>query len=623
MRIAAAIILIFSLCFPAGVSAEETDLYTGQITITGLNAKDIGGKVYVPSYIHNMQVRTIETSTFRGANNVEEIELMEGIEEIKSSAISHCDNLKKVVVPESCWELGESGWGSYLPAIKYCNNLETIEIYGDYVFLRIFVSDCPNIKDIIFHGDVEVTDDDFKYNFYKYKPGDPGIIPGVFTEKLDVTIHAKAGSNIEKFANENGFDFVALESEENVERETPNPDDARFDNAIPEIFSGYVDITEVNGENIGGKIYVPSYINNIPVKSFQGTGLGNTNVEELELLDGIESMDRISRCKSLKKVIIPASCKTLGGGTYLPAIEYCDSLETIELYGEYDVLPLFVADCPNLKNVVFYGDVKTITNKYKYNEFKYNFYKCAPRIKGVLPRTFTEKLDLTIYAKAGTDIEKFANENGFKFVALESEEKGELQASDWAKTELEKADALGLIPEILDGTDLTKKITRAEFAAVAVRVYEKLSGMSAEPTENNPFTDTNDVEVLKAYNIGAVNGTSEVTYEPSELLNREQAAAMLTRVFKKVTIDGWTPETDSQFTLSYEKPALFEDDEDISDWAKESVYFMAANGIINGVGNNKFVPKNITAEERAQGYASATREQALLIAVRMIENLSE
>ncbi|MBQ3199676.1 MAG: S-layer homology domain-containing protein [Firmicutes bacterium] len=202
-------------------------------------------------------------------------------------------------------------------------------------------------------------------------------------------------------------------------------------------------------------------------------------------------------------------------------------------------------------------------------------------------------------------------------------DKEEFEASEWAQEELARADEFGLIPDCLDGADLTADITRAEFAAVAVKVYEALSGTAAIPIVNNPFTDTGDVEVLKAYNIGAVNGTSATTYEPNALLNREQAATMLTRVFKKVTMAGWTLATDSQFTLPYTKPAAFADDKDISDWAKDSVYFMSANGIVGGVGNGKFAPKNITTEEQATGYANATREQALLIAVRMVENLGK
>ncbi len=199
--------------------------------------------------------------------------------------------------------------------------------------------------------------------------------------------------------------------------------------------------------------------------------------------------------------------------------------------------------------------------------------------------------------------------------------RNEQETSDWASAEVAKADALGLIPDSLQGADLTKPITRAEFAAVCVKVYENLSGTAAIPAVNNPFTDTNDVEVLKAYNVGITTGTSATTFDPDTLLNREQAATMLTRVFKKVSLAGWTMQTDGQFTLEYTKPALFADDAKISDWAKDSVYFMAANGIINGTGNNNFSPRATTTEEQAQNYASATREQALAIAVRMVENL--
>ncbi len=197
----------------------------------------------------------------------------------------------------------------------------------------------------------------------------------------------------------------------------------------------------------------------------------------------------------------------------------------------------------------------------------------------------------------------------------------DFEASEWAVAELERADELGLIPEVLEGADLTQSITRAEFAAVAVKAYEAIAGETALPIVVNPFTDTADIEVLKAYNLGITTGVSATEFAPDTLLNREQAATMLTRTFKRATMNGWTIQTDAQFALTYEKPAAFADDADISDWAKDSVYFMAANGIINGVGENKFAPKNITTEEEATGYANATREQALIIAVRMVENL--
>jgi hypothetical protein len=204
-------------------------------------------------------------------------------------------------------------------------------------------------------------------------------------------------------------------------------------------------------------------------------------------------------------------------------------------------------------------------------------------------------------------------------------EKADFTASQWAMVELAEADRLGLIPDDLREADLTKPITRAEFAAVSVRVFEALSGEKANPAEVNPFTDTSDTEVLKAYRVGITTGTSATTFHPDTLLNREQAATMLTRVYKKISIDGWEMSRDGDFADTFNAmftmPAPFADDADISDWAKPSVYFMAANGIINGVGNNTFAPRATTDSEAAIGYAQATREQALAIATRMVKNL--
>ena len=195
------------------------------------------------------------------------------------------------------------------------------------------------------------------------------------------------------------------------------------------------------------------------------------------------------------------------------------------------------------------------------------------------------------------------------------------KASDWALPELEKADSLELIPSHLMGKDLTKSITRAEFAAMAVKTYEAMSGKTAQSLSVSPFTDCDDPEVLKAYNLGIVNGISETSYAPDENINREQASVMMTRVYKILNFEGWTLPTDPQYKLEYQQPAPFLDDPMISEYAKDSVYFMAANNIINGIGNNLFAPKNTTDTEKRKGYANATRQQALLIAVRMTENL--
>ena len=197
------------------------------------------------------------------------------------------------------------------------------------------------------------------------------------------------------------------------------------------------------------------------------------------------------------------------------------------------------------------------------------------------------------------------------------------KASDWADTELEKSGNMLIMPERLKGGDMTNHITRAEFAAIAVLVYENLTGIKTTPILPNPFTDTGDEDVLKAYNTGLMMGVATDRFDPGTILNREQMATALTRVLKRAYILGWTFQTDDNYTLKFTQPIKFADDSSISEWAKQSVYFMTANGIINGTGNNMFSPRATTPAQQAANYASATREQALAIGVRLVEKLKD
>ncbi len=183
-------------------------------------------------------------------------------------------------------------------------------------------------------------------------------------------------------------------------------------------------------------------------------------------------------------------------------------------------------------------------------------------------------------------------------------------SSDWAISELDRAAELGLIPEMLLGADMTRKITRMEFAALATELYETITQTTAEVV-STPFNDVSHDAVAKAYGLGITGGVAEGRFAPDEVITREQVATMLTRALKAAL-----PGLDT----SNASAARFADDTYISDWAKESVYYMASKGIINGVGNNMFAPKNITSAQVAAGYANSTIEQAIIIAKRAFEN---
>ncbi len=194
--------------------------------------------------------------------------------------------------------------------------------------------------------------------------------------------------------------------------------------------------------------------------------------------------------------------------------------------------------------------------------------------------------------------------------------------SDWAKEEIEEAYEENMIPEVLQGKNLTERVDRAEFASIAVKLYENLSDSTAV-VGRNPFTDIAGNEckedILKAYNLDITVGTEATLFSPNDLITREQVATMLTRTYKRSEFDGWTYETDSDYVLNYNGVKKFADDDEISDYAKESVYFMVKWGIINGMGDNTFAPHgNILFED---GYGYATREEAIVIALRTAKYL--
>ncbi len=185
-------------------------------------------------------------------------------------------------------------------------------------------------------------------------------------------------------------------------------------------------------------------------------------------------------------------------------------------------------------------------------------------------------------------------------------------ASDWAKTELQKASDLGLIPGILIGSDMTKAITREEFCELAVLLYEKTVGKTAEAVSPNPFTDTKNLQVLKAYKIGITTGTSATTFSPNVLINREQCAAMLFRAIKAIA-----PTRD----FSVVGVRDFPDQKYISSWAVDATKYMFNFGIITGDEKGNFMPKATTSAQEAAGYGMATREQAIALSVRTFEKL--
>jgi hypothetical protein len=187
-------------------------------------------------------------------------------------------------------------------------------------------------------------------------------------------------------------------------------------------------------------------------------------------------------------------------------------------------------------------------------------------------------------------------------------------ASAWAGAELQKANEMGLIPDLLKGADMTKNITREEFAEVALLMYQKASGITdTTPASPNPFTDLHNPQVLKAYKLGIVKGMSATTFEPKTLINREQVSAMLVRTIKLIA-----PAAD----YSTAGAPTFVDQKDISGWAMNDCLYISKLGIIKG-SDGKFMPRAVTKAQTAQGYANTSREQAIAMSLRSVNKMDE
>ncbi|MGI6751131.1 MAG: S-layer homology domain-containing protein [Anaerovoracaceae bacterium] len=160
--------------------------------------------------------------------------------------------------------------------------------------------------------------------------------------------------------------------------------------------------------------------------------------------------------------------------------------------------------------------------------------------------------------------------------------------SEWAEDEIEEAYKYGLTYAGVEG-DYKKQITREEFATIAVKLYEKLSGKTATPAAN-PFTDTSNPEILKAYNIGIVKGTSATEFSPSKNITRQEICAMIKRALK-----GSYPNLKTTFSGDFP----FVDAHKIASWALEDVKYAYQHDIMQGTSANTISPLSNTTREQA------------------------
>lgn len=177
---------------------------------------------------------------------------------------------------------------------------------------------------------------------------------------------------------------------------------------------------------------------------------------------------------------------------------------------------------------------------------------------------------------------------------------GMYRYSSWAEKEVGDAQMHGIetrfaYPQL--------DITRAKFTELTMQLYRAIYPDKEVPQTDKQFSDCEDAEmesnVQNAVALGIVTGYEDGTFRPYKTISRQEAAAMLNRLY---TALGGTVDTTSDSTYA--------DDAQIGEWARDSVYAVREINIMNGKLDNKFCPKD--------GY---TAEQAVVTMERMYQAL--
>ena len=178
-------------------------------------------------------------------------------------------------------------------------------------------------------------------------------------------------------------------------------------------------------------------------------------------------------------------------------------------------------------------------------------------------------------------------------------------ADSWAKPSVTAMEKANLIPGALkDDADLTKNVSREEFAELITTYYNAVEKQTSIPSPSeSKFTDTKNPLIVMANKLGIVGGYPDGSFKPYNNITRQEIAVMANQAEKQLTNIGQTKNVDK-----------FSDKAKIADWAKESVGSLSNAGGIGGYPDGTFKPTNNMTKQEAIALVSNLAVKAGLIA---------
>ncbi|MGG1514099.1 S-layer homology domain-containing protein [Paenibacillus oryzisoli] len=164
----------------------------------------------------------------------------------------------------------------------------------------------------------------------------------------------------------------------------------------------------------------------------------------------------------------------------------------------------------------------------------------------------------------------------------------------WAEKTINTFEKLGVIKGYEDGSAKPDApITRAEFVTIITRTFGITGGSKSDAS----FSDVSDhwayQSIMTLAQAGVISGYEDLSFRPDKTITREEMVVILSRI---INMNGVSKDT-SKGNFS-----------DLNDsYASDAIKNAAETGIIDGIGDSKFVPK-----------ARSTRAEALTVILKTL-----
>ena len=163
----------------------------------------------------------------------------------------------------------------------------------------------------------------------------------------------------------------------------------------------------------------------------------------------------------------------------------------------------------------------------------------------------------------------------------------------WFEESLREMQELDLLPGSFDGMNLSTNITRGEMCELAVYAFERITGYAIDPWSDAYFSDTKADYIIKAFELGIVDGYPDGTFKPDALLTRQEFFQIIENFCNAAA---FRPFGESKYLDT------FADRDTVADWAAEAAQICVEYGYVNGKLDNGVTyldPKGNTSRQEA------------------------